>query len=83
MKIRRDNGKISLDQINSVERTIGFFFPKSYINLIKNHDSVRLEKNIFDFVNIYNRQDERDLNFLSFKSDHLDGDILIKGDIKQ
>ena len=31
-------------------------------------------------MNIYNKEDERDLNFLSFKSDHLDGDILSNQD---
>ena len=41
---------------------------------------MRFEKNIFDFKNIYNNEDERDLNFLSFKADHLDGDILSNQD---
>ncbi|WP_336951621.1 SMI1/KNR4 family protein [Acinetobacter sp. AS167] len=72
MKIRRDNGKNSLDRINEVGRKIGYTFPRSYIDLIKEHDAVRLENNIFDFRNVYNKLDERDLNFLSFKTDRLD-----------
>ncbi|WP_228157014.1 SMI1/KNR4 family protein [Acinetobacter sp. WCHAc060042] len=56
------------------------FFSENYIDLIKNHDAVRLEENIFNFTDIYNSIDERDLNFLSFKSDHLDGDILSNQD---
>ena len=80
MEIRRDNGKNSLNEIQRVQDELGYFFPKNYIDLIKNHDAVRLEENIFDFKNIYNKEDERDLNFLSFKSDHLDGDILSNQD---
>ena len=80
MQIRRDNGKNSLNEIQRVQDELGYFFPKNYIDLIKNHDAVRLEENIFNFTNIYNSIDERDLNFLSFKSDHLDGDILSNQD---
>lgn len=80
MEIRRDNGKNSLNEIQRVQDELGYFFPKNYIDLIKNHDAVRLEENIFNFTNIYNNVDERDLNFLSFKSDHLDGDILSNQD---
>lgn len=80
MKNRRDNGNNSLNEIQRVQDELGCFFPKIYIDLIKNHDAVRLEENIFNFTNIYNSIDERDLNFLSFKSDHLDGDILSNQD---
>lgn len=80
MEIRRDNGKNSLDEIKKVQERLGYSFPRSYMELIQNHDALRFEKNIFDFKNIYNKEDERDLNFLSFKSDHLDGDILSNQD---
>lgn len=80
MDILRDNGKNSLDEIKRVQNELGYFFPNNYIDLIRNHDALRFEKNIFDFKNIYNKEDERDLNFLSFKSDHLDGDILSNQD---
>ena len=80
MDIRRDNGKNSLDEIKRVQNELGYFFPKNYIDLIRNHDALRFEKNIFDFKNIYNKEDERDLNFLSFKYDHLDGGILSNQD---
>lgn len=80
MDIRRDNGKNSLDKIKRVQNELGYFFPNNYIDLIRNHDALRFEKNIFDFKNIYNKEDERDLNFLSFKADHLDGDILSNQD---
>ena len=76
MKIRRDNGQNSLERIHDVQTELKIIFPKSYINLIKNHDAVRFENNIFDFINIYNQQDERDLNFISFKLNHLDGEII-------
>ena len=76
MEIRRDNGKNSLNEIQRVQDELGYFFPKNYIDLIKNYDAVRLENNIFDFRNVYNKQDERDLIFISFKFDHLNGEIV-------
>lgn len=76
MKIFRDNGKNSLDDVISVQSYLSVNFPQSYIDLVAKHDALYLEENIFDFINIYGKSDERDLNFLSFKSDHLDGDIL-------
>ncbi|ENV94613.1 SMI1/KNR4 family protein [Acinetobacter bereziniae] len=76
MRIYDDNGQVSLDIIHEVESILGYNFPTSYINLIKDHDALSPVENIFDFKNIYKKEDERDLNFLSFKTDHLDGDIL-------
>lgn len=76
MKIYRDNGQNSLIEISQAENKIGYFFPLSYINLIKEYDALRPEENYFYFKNIYGKSDERDVNFLSFKSDHLDGNIL-------
>lgn len=76
MEIYRDNGQNSLDEIVKAQNQIGYAFPKNYINLIKDHDAVIFEKNLFDFINIYNKPDERDLNFLSYKDNHLDGNIL-------
>ncbi len=76
MRVYDDNGQVSLDIIYEVENSLGYNFPMSYINLIKDHDALAPVENIFDFKNIYKKEDERDLNFLSFKSDHLDGGIL-------
>ncbi len=76
MKIYRDNGQNSLGRINEIQGELGYAFPASFIDLIKSHDALRLDDNIFDFVNVYNQPDERDLNFISFKDNHLDGDIL-------
>ena len=49
MEIRRDNGKNSLDEIEKVQEELGYYFPKNYIDLIRNHDALRFEKNIFNF----------------------------------
>ena len=76
MKIFRDNGNNSLEDVLSVQSHLNVDFPQMYIDLAVKHDALYLEENIFDFINIYGKSDERDLNFLSFKSDHLDGDIL-------
>lgn len=64
--IYRDKGSIDMDIINAFEDKIGFCLPKSYKEIISEHDGLRLVENGFDFVNIYGENDERDLNFLSF-----------------
>lgn len=75
MQIFDDNGQVSLEKINDVEKLLGYSFPTNYVKLVKEHDALSLIENIFYFINIYNKPDERDLNFLSFKSDHPDGDM--------
>lgn len=80
MQIFDDNGQVSLEKINDVEKLLGYSFPTNYVKLVKEHDALSPIENIFDFINIYNKPDERDLNFLSFKSDHLDGDMISNQD---
>lgn len=80
MRIFDDNGQVSLEKINDVEKLLGYSFPTSYVKLIKEHDALSPIENIFDFINIYNKSDERDLNFLSFKSNHLDRDMISNQD---
>lgn len=76
MKIFTDNGQNSLDDVLSVQSHLNVDFPKMYIDLMVKHDALCLVENIFDFINVYGKPDERDLNFLSFKSNHEDADIL-------
>lgn len=76
MNIYRDNGKVDIEVIVEVEREIGHVFPSDYVEIVTMHDALRLENNIFNFTNIYGDKDERDVNFLSFKKNHLDGDII-------
>ncbi len=65
--IYRDKGSIDNEVINEFENKIGFCLPQSYKELISKHDGLRIVENSFDFVNIYGKKDERDLNFLSFQ----------------
>lgn len=45
MKNRRDNGKNSLNEIQRFQDELGYFFPKIYIDLARDHDALRFEKN--------------------------------------
>lgn len=76
MKIYRDNGEIPLDLFNKVVNKIGYVLPTSYLHLIKDHDGLYLVGNIYDFINIYGEKDQRDVVFLSYFEEDLDGDIL-------
>ena len=76
INIYRDNGKIDIDIIFKAEEIISHVFPSNYTDLVTKYDALRLENNIFDFTNVYGEKDERDVNFLSFKTDHIDGDII-------
>ena len=76
MKIFQDNGVIPLDLFEKVINKIGYTLPSSYLNLIKDHDGLYLSNNAFDFVNFYEEPDERDVVFLSYFEEDLNGDIL-------
>ncbi|SLJ85221.1 SMI1/KNR4 family protein [Psychrobacter sp. DAB_AL43B] len=76
MNIYRDGGKVDIETIFEAEKDIGYVFPSKYVEIVSMHDALRLENNVFDFTNIYGDRDERDVNFLSFKKNHLDGDII-------
>lgn len=76
VKIYRDNGENSLDTIMQTQKKLGVNYPKSYIDLMLKHDALRLENDVFDFINIYGNEDERDICFLSFKENHINGSVL-------
>lgn len=49
MRVYDDNGQVSLDIIHEVESSLGYNFPMSYINLIKDHDALAPVENVFYF----------------------------------
>ncbi len=49
MRVYDDSGQISLDIIHEVESSLGYNFPMSYINLIKDHDALAPVENVFYF----------------------------------
>ena len=78
MRVYQDNGQNSLNEIQRVQDELGYFFPKTYIDLMLQHDALRPEEDCFDFINFYGKQDDRDIVFISFKDNHLNGNILKK-----
>ncbi len=72
MEIFHDNGEVEIDVILNFGKKINYSFPKTYISLVQKYDSLQLEDNCFNFTNIYDKDDERDLNFLSFKEDKVE-----------
>lgn len=78
MRVYQDNGQNSLNEIQRVQDELGYFFPKNYIDLMLHHDALRPEEDCFDFINFYGKQDDRDIAFISFKDNHLNGNILKK-----
>lgn len=76
LKIYRDNGENSLDTIMQTQKKLGVNYPKKYVELMLKHDALRLENDVFDFINVYGKEDERDICFLSFKENHINGTIL-------
>ncbi|MDP8034272.1 SMI1/KNR4 family protein [Pasteurella atlantica] len=56
---------VSCSEIEKVESDIGYIFPYRYKEIVSIYDQLMLAENIFDFTNVYGKDDERDLNFIS------------------
>ena len=67
--VYRDKGKNNTDAIEALESFLNYSLPDAYREIIKNHDGLRVIKDIFDFTNFYGQSDERDVNFLSLKEE--------------
>ncbi|MFC6205072.1 SMI1/KNR4 family protein [Psychrobacter urativorans] len=76
MNIFDENGSNSLNQISEIENLLLYKFPIKYVELVQKYDALQLEDNIFDFINIYGNKDDRDINFISLKKNHENGNIL-------
>ena len=60
-----DNGKVDVELIRAFEREKKVFFPKAYVELIRNHDYLMPVNCDFNFV--YNgKNDSRDISFLGY-----------------
>lgn len=67
---------VSEKEFNTIQSKLRYCLPNSYKKLVLEYDALVPVECIFEFVNVYGENDERDLNFLSFKPEHLDGDII-------
>ncbi|MFC6205073.1 SMI1/KNR4 family protein [Psychrobacter urativorans] len=69
IKIYNDNGTNSIKQIKEIEESLNYKLPKLFKELMMKHDALRLDNDVFDFINYYEEEDERDINFSSFKKE--------------
>jgi len=65
--VYRDNGENDKEVIEWIENKINHCLPKIYKDIIFQHDGLRPKKDTFDFTNIYGREDNRDISFLSYQ----------------
>ncbi|MDN5100110.1 SMI1/KNR4 family protein [Aliarcobacter butzleri] len=72
LDIYRDEGIVNEEIIEEYENKIGYKFPIKYKELLSKHNAIRFEQDCFDFLNIYNQNDERDISFYAFQHSYLD-----------
>ncbi|SUD90608.1 SMI1/KNR4 family protein [Psychrobacter phenylpyruvicus] len=76
ISVYKDNGSNDVNNISMIENQLNYSLPQLYKDIVKKHDALRPEKDIFDFINIYGKPDDRDVNFYSLKKNHIDGFII-------
>lgn len=73
LRIWHDEGSVSRSIIENFAQQSGVSFPETYIALISKYDYLYPEDNIFDFIDNCGNQDERDIVFLGYKNEVIDG----------
>ena len=63
LRIYRDYGKANPKDIVEFEKKYNICLPKSYKELMLEHNGVRFEEDFFDFINSKGQEDGRDVNF--------------------
>ena len=61
-----DEGAIDMDIIEAFEKDIDSCFPENYKQLISKYNNLYPKENTFDFVNVYNNEDQRDIFFFGY-----------------
>ena len=67
LSISSDGGFVSTRTIQQFAEDVGVVFPVSYVSLLSKHDYLYPKENIFNFINQYSENDERDISFLGYK----------------
>lgn len=65
-RIRYDEGKADIWYIKEFEKKYNICFPKTYKELMLEHNGVRFEEDNFDFINKRGQEDGREFLFKSF-----------------
>ena len=66
LNILSDSGLVEMEIINNFEKKVGYYFPNSYKELVHKFNGLYPVENMFHFLNIYNKKDERDIYFLGY-----------------
>ena len=69
LNIWEDEGKVSVLLIEKFAENLGITFPKSYIDLISEHDYLSPEEDSFIFIDNDKNAYERNISFLGYKKD--------------
>lgn len=64
--VSRDHGQIDKKIIEDYAESIGYKFPKSYVELLSKHNGLTPEKNYFEFLDHNNETTDRGVYFYSY-----------------
>ncbi|WP_171531991.1 SMI1/KNR4 family protein, partial [Acinetobacter defluvii] len=64
--VSRDHGQIDRKIIEDYAESIGYKFPKSYVELLSKHNGLTPQKNYFEFLDHNNEFTDRDVYFYSY-----------------
>ena len=64
--VSRDHGLIDRKIIENYAKSIGYKFPKSYVELLSKHNGLTPQKNYFEFLDHNNEITDRDVYFYSY-----------------
>jgi hypothetical protein len=67
ISVYRSKSNIPKETIELFAQSQNVSFPKSYINLLSEHNWLRPQEDTFDFINIWNKADARDINFCGYE----------------
>ena len=67
LSISSDEGSVPIRTIQQFAEDVGVVFPVSYVSRLSKHDHLYPKENIFNFINQYGENDERDISFLGYK----------------
>lgn len=69
LSIYRSKGKVTMDAIQIFAKMYKISLPILYINLLAENNWLRLNTDTFDFINLWNNKDDRDINFYGYKTE--------------
>lgn len=66
LTIHSDKGLVAEKLIKDFKNQINHKLPPAYLDLIKAHNELRVEENLFTFKNYFGVLDQRDISFIGF-----------------